>query len=88
MRARQLAKEPLCEMCKARGLIVAATVADHTIPHHGDPELFYDTENLTSLCSTCHSATKRMQETHGYSQAAGLDGMPSDAGHPWNKKRK
>lgn len=62
-RAHQLAMEPLCRFCEARGLFVAATVADHVVPHRGDPVLFEGP--LQSLCAGCHSARKQMLEQPG-----------------------
>jgi hypothetical protein len=69
-------------------MTVIATVIDHKIPHKGDYELFWNQDNWQSLCASCHSGVKRIQENHGYSQACGVDGVPTDAGHPWNKERK
>jgi 5-methylcytosine-specific restriction enzyme A len=88
MRARQLSKHPLCDMCRQQGRITPATVADHIVPHHGDPRLFYDPNNLQSLCASCHNARKKLQEIHGYSPACGIDGQPLDANHPWLKGKK
>jgi 5-methylcytosine-specific restriction endonuclease McrA len=59
--ADQLEREPLCRMHKAKGKAVAATVADHVVPHRGDPDLFWDGE-LQSLCGHCHSSAKQRQE--------------------------
>ena len=69
-------------------MTVVATVIDHKIPHKGDYDLFWNQDNWQSLCASCHSGVKRMQETHGYSQSCGVDGQPIDVGHPWNKERK
>ena len=86
MSKRQLDKDPLCKMCgDEKPPYTPATVADHIIPHHDDPELFFNGE-LQSLCASCHNSRKKMIERHGYSQAAGIDGMPLDKSHPWNKK--
>lgn len=56
----KLAKEfkqshPLCERCKAQGLIVAAEVVDHIIPFPVCQD-FFDRNNLQSLCSHCNIA--------------------------------
>jgi 5-methylcytosine-specific restriction enzyme A len=88
MRARQLAEHPLCAMCERMGRITAATIADHIIPHNNNHKLFFDNNNLQSLCSTCHSGIKRMADIHGYSQACGVDGIPVDLNHPWLKGRR
>lgn len=53
-RAEQLAKEPFCRTCAAKGLRVRATEVDHIVPHKGSVELFLHGE-LQSLCHRCHS---------------------------------
>jgi 5-methylcytosine-specific restriction enzyme A len=60
-RAHQLTIEPLCRMCLAEGRTTPATVADHVVPHRGNPGLFWQGE-LQSLCATCHSRFKQSQE--------------------------
>ncbi len=65
LRKLQLAKEPLCRLCKEQGYIVAATVVDHIEPHKGDYELFYDPDNLDSMCVTCHNR-KTAKEDGGF----------------------
>jgi 5-methylcytosine-specific restriction protein A len=62
LRLAQLAEEPLCREC--RPAVVVATEADHVIPHKGDRALFFDPENLQSLCKPCHSE-KTMREMNG-----------------------
>lgn len=84
-RARYLSEHPLCVMCERQGRITAATVVDHIIEHKGDYDLFWDEKNWQPLCPSDHSGIKRMQEHHGYSPAAGVDGMPIDSQHPWFK---
>jgi len=44
---------PLCERCKAKGIIKAAECVDHKIPwpHCTD---FFDESNLQSLCLQCN----------------------------------
>jgi len=64
-RAAQLRAQPLCVMCKASGFIRLATVADHIVPHRGDPNLFWYGK-LQSLCMTCHNNVKQQIETIGY----------------------
>ena len=46
---------PLCVECSDLGLVVAATVVDHVMPHKGDQVLFWDQSNWQSLCATCHN---------------------------------
>ncbi|MGH9419661.1 MAG: HNH endonuclease [Thermoanaerobaculia bacterium] len=65
-RAAFLLHHPLCEMeCAREGRITAATVVDHTIPHRGDPKLFWDQNNWRSGCKTCHDR-KTAREDGGF----------------------
>jgi 5-methylcytosine-specific restriction protein A len=83
-----LNSHPLCAMCKQMGRDTAATTIDHIIPHLNDYDLFWDQDNWQSLCSVCHSASKQMQDIHGYSQACSIEGMPLDKRHPWHNKEE
>lgn len=65
MRAAQLRQKPLCTACLARGKIKAATDCDHIVPHKGDLKLFFDQNNLQSLCHACH-ASKTAREDGGF----------------------
>jgi 5-methylcytosine-specific restriction protein A len=65
MRANQLTIEPLCRMCRAKGLVTAATVADHIEPHRGDERKFWEGA-LQSLCASCHSSCKQSEEVGGW----------------------
>ncbi|CAO4162660.1 Putative HNH nuclease YajD [Methylorubrum populi] len=60
-RAAQLRLEPLCRRCRDEGRIVAATVADHVVPHRGDVAAFWEGE-LQSLCTPCHNQAKQAEE--------------------------
>ncbi len=63
-----------------------ANIVDHIEPHNGDYDLFWDVNNWQGLCGSCHSGVKRIADIHGYSQSAGVDGLPLDKNHPWSKK--
>jgi 5-methylcytosine-specific restriction protein A len=52
---QHLHRNPLCEECKRRGVIKAATEVDHIKPHRGDQQLFWDQSNWQSLCDGCHN---------------------------------
>lgn len=60
LRRQHLADHPLCEQCKKRGRVVAATEVHHITPvgsvsdEMGMERLAYDPANLMSLCSQCH----------------------------------
>jgi 5-methylcytosine-specific restriction enzyme A len=84
MRLAQLATEPLCRMCTARNLIVMATVVDHIKPHKGCEALFFDTDNLQSLCKLCHDGAKQAQESGGLLRGCGTTGIPLDLNHHWH----
>ena len=55
MRDLQLALHPWCAECEKKDALVMATEVDHIKPHRGDPELFFDANNLQSLCKPHHS---------------------------------
>lgn len=78
---------PLCNPCLLSNKETAATIVHHRIPHHGNPELFWDGDNLESVCSSCHSGIKRMEENYGYDQSCDASGIPLSLNHPWNVKR-
>ena len=78
----QLAQEPLCRACAARGEPVVATAADHVHPHRGDPRQFWFGE-LQSLCRPCHDSRKKFAENRGFDGAVGVDGLPLDPRHPF-----
>ena len=58
-------EHPLCEACKSKGIIKAAEVVDHIVPHKGNAEMFYDRANLQPLCKMCHDA-KTAKEDGGF----------------------
>ena len=86
LRAFQLRVKPLCEMCKDKGLTVAAEVAHHVTPHKGDLVLFY-TGRLQSLCKHCHDGITQQRERYGYINDIGIDGWPIDRNHPVYSRR-
>jgi len=54
--SRQFLREnPLCRHHQQQGIVKAATVTDHTIPHKGDQDLFWDRNNWQPLCDECHN---------------------------------
>ncbi len=88
LRLAYLAEHPLCVMCLRMERVDPATVVDHIIPHRGDHDLFFDADNLQSLCKAHHDATKQREDIRGYSDAVGLDGWPLDDQHPANLPRR
>jgi len=85
LRWHQLANSPLCVMCEKLGKRTPATVADHKTPHRGDEQLFFDPGNLQSLCKPCHDGAKQQLEKSGTLRGCGVDGLPLDANHHWNR---
>jgi hypothetical protein len=78
----QLKIEPMCRMCRAKGLIVLASVADHIDKHEGDQIKFWFGE-LQSLCTECHNRSKQQIEVRGFVSDIGVDGFPTDPKHPF-----
>ena len=63
VRTLQLAREPLCEDCRAHGVVETATQVDHVLGLVDRPDLAFDLGNLRSLCTPCHarkSAAERL----------------------------
>lgn len=83
-RMHQLSAEPLCAFCRSAGLTTAATIADHIVPHRGDPDLFWRGD-LQSLCKLHHDSAKQREEKGGWDSMADLDGYPLDPNHPANR---
>lgn len=95
LRLSKLQEQPMCEHCKAVGLLVLASVVDHVQPikHGGDP--FPALDGLAALCPPCHSAktargieagavkTTRRRVRRGCTSS----GMPIDPLHPWKREK-
>ena len=98
-RARKefLQLHPLCAMCKEQGVISAAAVVDHIVPHRlklaihsGNREeiakaqkLFWDRKNWQGLCTSHHSSTKQRMEKRGHAIGCDEDGLPIGANKHW-----
>lgn len=48
-------EQPLCDDCADEGRVESGTDVDHTIPHRGDPVLFWNRSNLRNKCHRHHS---------------------------------
>lgn len=57
LRAEFMHLHPCCAFCGAE-----AQVVDHVKPHRGDKALFWNWNNLQSLCKPCHDREKQRQE--------------------------
>ena len=78
-RARKayLAQHPLCARCERQGIVEPATVVHHTVPHRGDPVIFWDRAKWEGLCATHHNAEAQSEERGGVPRRAiGADGWP------------
>jgi len=65
MRAAQLAKDPWCSDCLQQQRVhTFATDVDHITPHNGNPQLFFDVNNLQSLCKPHHSSKTASEVLH------------------------
>ncbi len=64
-REAYLKEHPLCVKCLKINRVTPATVVDHIIPHKGDKNLFWDTQNHQALCKNCHDK-KTAREDGGF----------------------
>lgn len=85
LRRNQLQAMPFCALCFQLEIRSPATVVDHITPHRGDKALFFDTENLQSLCKICHDSTKQRLEKSGHLKGGNASGIPFDPLHHWNQ---
>lgn len=51
----------LCQQCKRRGRTATGSQVDHIKPRKQHQELAFDTENLETLCLSCHNAKRRQE---------------------------
>lgn len=61
-RLRFLQAHPLCVLCEAEGIVEAANVVDHKIPHRGNQDLFWDKSNWRSLCKPHHDSDAQKKD--------------------------
>ena len=64
-----------------------AAVVHHISPHKGNLDLFFDLDNLQSICKREHDSAAQSEEALGYSKEIGNDGWPIDDNHPGNGRR-
>lgn len=59
LRIMKLALNPLCERCQAKGISNSAYIIHHkeyiTDKNYKDDNIFFDINNLESLCQGCHN---------------------------------
>ncbi|NHT77541.1 HNH endonuclease [Rhizobiaceae bacterium CRRU44] len=51
-----------CQMCGKIEGNTSLLICDHVKPHKGDEDLFFDPDNLQTLCVPCHDGPKKRQE--------------------------
>jgi 5-methylcytosine-specific restriction protein A len=85
LRLWKLRKDPLCRLCKEQGILTPATVVNHRTPHKGDVQLFFDTDNLESVCKTHHDSAIQSEERTGITRGCDVDGNPLDRASHWHK---
>ena len=85
LRMHQLQLQPLCAYCLLQGLTVTAAVVDHIRPHKGAKQLFFNPDNLQSLCKICHDKTKQILEKRGVLIGSDITGAPIDQASHWFK---
>jgi 5-methylcytosine-specific restriction protein A len=71
LRQIQLSRHPLCEGCKAEGIITPATVVDHIFPWSQIGEQAFYMNKFQSLCVPHHSE-KTQLEQKGILRAYGI----------------
>ena len=59
-----------------------SAVVHHIVPHKGNLELFFEPDNLQSVCWTCHSGPIQREEIRGFSTEISESGWPTDPRHP------
>jgi len=68
-REQHLQDSPLCIECEKKGRYVAAQVVDHISPADEAPELFFDRDNLQSLCNFHHQLKTNADKARRNKQA-------------------
>ncbi len=69
-----LREHPLCVSCEAQGIVRAAEVVDHIVPHRGNQKLFWDPSNWQALCKRCHDK-KTATEDGGFGNEQRRNGL-------------
>jgi 5-methylcytosine-specific restriction protein A len=64
LRRVKLARDPLCEMCREEGRVVAASHVHHRVEIRDNRELALDIDNLVSLCHSHHSQIHAQRAEH------------------------
>jgi 5-methylcytosine-specific restriction enzyme A len=73
----------LCKICLSFGRETLATIVDHIIPHKGNIDLFWSSDNWQGLCPHCHSSIKKQIEAGKQIQGATVSGIPINPNKHW-----
>ena len=57
-----LEEHPLCAECQWYGRVEPATCVDHKLPHKGNQELFWDSDNWQPACIKCNSRKAKREQ--------------------------
>lgn len=82
IRAAVLHAEPLCVLCKAKGIVRMAREVDHIVPlYKGGNE---SPSNRQGLCIECHKDKSQVDTGSKQTTGADLNGYPTRSSHHWN----
>ena len=77
LRAQLLQQEPLCRMCKAKGRLTPAAIADHIVPIAKGGAV-HDITNLQPVCAECHQDKTNADQGKRVKVRIGPDGWPEE----------
>jgi len=77
LRKQLLEQEPLCRMCKGKGRITVATIADHVVSIAKGGAV-HDIDNLQPLCLEHHQQKTLEEQGKRFKPRIGLDGWPEE----------
>jgi 5-methylcytosine-specific restriction protein A len=77
LRAVLLQQEPLCRLCKAKGRVTAATIADHIVPIAKGGAV-HDLSNMQPVCAPCHNDKSLRDQGKRVRPRIAADGWPID----------
>lgn len=77
LREQLFKQEPLCRMCKAKGRVTVATIADHIV-RIADGGPVHDISNLQPLCQPCHDRKSLLEQGKRPKRTFAADGWPVD----------
>lgn len=84
LRQQKLIMNPLCERCQAKGIYNSAYIIHHkeyiTDLNYQDDNIFYNINNLESLCHECHNKEHfKDKEEYFFDENGDLIAPPTEA---------